>query len=139
MTLRFSAVSLAVSLILFVLLAALAVFGADAGWLRNYFGDVLAVVWLYFVFATVVAARPVVLALAAFGVGCGLELMQYLVSLQHWQIPNRALRIVLGSTPDWMDVLAYGLGALAVLGIEALRAQVGGRTTSEAVTEGAIE
>jgi hypothetical protein len=39
-------------------------------------------------------------------------------------IPNRALRIVLGSTADWWDVLAYVIGFAAVLAIESLRGVV---------------
>ena len=106
------------ALVLFVLLALLATVGARAGWLRGFFGDVLAVAWLYFVFKSVVAARPWQLALAAFGSGCLLELGQYLAKLWHWQIPNPALRILLGSTPDRLDVLAYAIGGAAVLWID---------------------
>ena len=57
-------------------------------------------------------------ALAAFGVGCALELGQYLARLGHWQIANPVLRVVIGSTPDWLDVLAYAIGAAAVVVIE---------------------
>lgn len=115
---RFDPRAFATALGLFVLLVLLATLGARAGWLRGFFGDVLAVVWLYFVFKTVVAARPVPLALAAFGVGCVLELGQYLARLGHWQIANPVLRIVIGSTPDWLDVLAFGIGAVVVVSIE---------------------
>ena len=108
---RFDARAFAIALGLFVLLVLLATLGARAGWLRGFFGDVLAVAWLYFGFKTVVAARPMPLALAAFGVGCALELGQYLARLGHWQIANPVLRVVIGSTPDWLDVLAYGVGA----------------------------
>ncbi|MGJ7484662.1 DUF2809 domain-containing protein [Variovorax sp. LT2P21] len=115
---RFDARAFATALVLFVLLVLLATFGARAGWLRGFFGDVLAVVWLYFVFKTVVAARPMLLALAAFGVGSALELGQYLAQLGHWQIANPLLRVVIGSTPDWLDVLAYAIGAVAVVSVE---------------------
>lgn len=115
---RFDARAFATALALFVLLVLLATLGAHAGWLRGFFGDVLAVAWLYFVFKTVVAVRPMPLALAAFGVGCALELGQYLARLGQWQIANPVLRIVIGSTPDWLDVLAYAIGAAAVVAIE---------------------
>lgn len=115
---RFDARSFATALVLLVLLVLLATFGARAGWLRSFFGDVLAVVWLCFVFKTMLAVRPMPLALAAFGVGCALELGQYLARLGHWQIANPVLRIVIGSTPDWLDVVAYGIGAVAVVLIE---------------------
>ena len=115
---RFDARAFATALALFVFLVLLATVGARAGWLRGFFGDVLAVVWLYFVFKTVVAARPMPLALAAFGVGSALELGQVLAQLGHWQVANPVLRVVIGSTPDWLDVVAYGLGAVAAVSIE---------------------
>ena len=101
MTLRFDSRALVTAMSIFAMLVSLAVFGAHAGWLRSFFG-----------------------------VGCALESMQYLVGLWHVRIGNPVLRIVLGSTPDWMDVLAYALGFVAVLTVErALRA---GRPTASA-------
>jgi hypothetical protein len=107
---------------LFVVLVLLATVGAHWGWLRSFFGDVLAVVWVYFVFRMFIAARVLPLTLAALGVGLAVELGQYLASTWHLHIANRALRIVLGSTADWWDVLAYAIGFAAVLAAEALRA-----------------
>ena len=120
MTFRFNSRALAASLLLFDLLVLLATFGARTGWLRSFFGDVLAVIWLYYLFKTMLAARPLPLAFAAFGVGCALELTQYLARLWHLQIGNRILRIVVGSTPDLMDVLAYAIGFVTVLSIESV-------------------
>ncbi|CAN5701298.1 hypothetical protein BH10PSE18_BH10PSE18_14200 [soil metagenome] len=120
---RLDPAALAWALALFVALVLLATVGARTGWLRNFFGDVLAVIWLHAVFRSVLAVRPTYLALAAFGTGCALEFGQYLAALWHWQLPNRALRILLGSTPDWNDVLAYGLGLAAILLLEAWRAR----------------
>ena len=118
---RLAPLSLAGALALFVLLALLATVGARWGWVRSFLGDVLAVVWVYFVFKTAIGARVWPLALAALGVGCAVELGQYLASVWHLRISNRALRIVLGSTADWWDVAAYVLGFFGVLGIERLR------------------
>jgi hypothetical protein len=119
---RFDPLSLVWAVALFVVLVLLATVGAHWGWLRSFFGDVLAVVWVYFVFRMFIAARVLPLALAAFGVGLAVELGQYLASTWHLHIANRALRIVLGSTADWWDVLAYAIGFAAVLAAEALRA-----------------
>ncbi|WP_339092818.1 DUF2809 domain-containing protein [Variovorax paradoxus] len=118
---RFDPLSLAWAVALFVLLVLLATVGARWGWLRSFFGDVLAVVWVYFVFKTAIGARVLPLALAALAVGCAVELGQYLASAWHLRIPNRALRIVLGSTADWWDVLAYTIGFASVLALEGLR------------------
>jgi hypothetical protein len=115
---RFDSRAGLVALGLFVLLVLLATLGARTGWLRGFFGDVLAVAWLYFVFKTLVATRPWTRALAAFGTGCLLELVQFVARLWHWQIAHPVLRIVVGSTPDWVDVLAYALGAAAVLALD---------------------
>jgi hypothetical protein len=122
---RFDPLSLAWAVALFIVLALLATVGARWGWLRSFFGDVLAVVWVYFVFKTFIAARVRPLASAALGVGYAVELGQFLASAWHLHIPNRALRIVLGSTADWWDVVAYTIGFAAVLALEALRAKLG--------------
>ena len=124
---RFDPLSLAWAVALFIVLVLLATVGARWGWLRSFFGDVLAVVWVYFVFKTFIAARVLPLALAALGVGYAVELGQFLASAWHLHIPNRALRIVLGSTADWWDVVAYTIGFAAVLALEALRATFGVR------------
>jgi hypothetical protein len=121
---RFDLLSLAWAVALFLVLVLLATVGARWGWLRSFFGDVLAVMWVYVVFKTFVAARVLPLALAALGVGLAVELGQFLASAWQLHIPNRALRIVLGSTADWWDVLAYAIGFGAVLAIEALRSAV---------------
>ena len=118
---RFDLLSLAWAVALFLVLVLLATVGARWGWLRSFFGDVLAVMWVYVVFKTFIAARVLPLALAALGVGLAVELGQFLASSSQLHIPNRALRIVLGSTADWWDVLAYAIGFLVVLAIEALR------------------
>jgi hypothetical protein len=117
---RFDPLSLVWAVALFFVLVLLATVGARWGWLRSFFGDVLAVAWVYVVFKTFIAARVLPLALASLGVGLAVELGQFLASAWHLHIPNRALRIVLGSTADWWDVAAYLIGFAAVLAIEAL-------------------
>ena len=130
---RFDLLSLAWAVALFVLLVLLATVGARWGWVRSFFGDVLAVAWVYVVFKTFVAARVLPLALAAFGVGLLVELGQFLASTWHLHIPNRALRIVLGATADWWDVLAYAIGFVAVLAVEgAVRKLRAGRPLASA-------
>jgi hypothetical protein len=112
---QFNGRAFAVAVILFVLLALLATVGRHTGFLRSFGGDVLAVVWLYYVFRAVLKGPPVPLAVAAFLVGCALEVEQYVMARMHWRIPYRWLRIVLGTTADWMDVLAYAVGLGIVL------------------------
>lgn len=93
-------------------------------WLRGFFGDMLAVVWVYFLLKAFLEAKRHVLALAAFSVGCLVELGQYVAAVNGWYTANPVLRTVLGSVADWMDVLAYAGGFLLVLAYEALRSRI---------------
>ena len=87
--------------------------------IRPYVGDLLAVVFLYCLlksFAAVPTA-PTVLAVLLFAYG--VEISQYFhlaarLGLGHLQL---AL-VVLGSHFSWLDMLAYTLGALLLLGAE---------------------
>jgi len=107
------------TVVLFIALALLATVGAHLGLLRSFFGDVFAVIWVYAGFKTFIRAPSWWLACAAWGIGLLVEFGQYLSMLFHFRIGNPILRAVLGSTPDWWDVLAYTLGLVAVLVIDA--------------------
>lgn len=103
--------SLLLALLLFGLLVLLATLGRHWGWIRSFGGDLLAVVWLYYLMGSALRAPAAWLASAAFAVGALLELGQYLAAQLHWQFSSPVLRIVLGSTADGFDLLAYALGA----------------------------
>lgn len=115
MRLRFEGRSAIFALLWFAVLVWLATAGANLGWLRGFGGDVLAVIWLYCLLRAVLDAPAHWLAAAALGCGLLIEFGQYLAATLHWQIGNRALRIVLGATPDWLDVLAYCIGFILIL------------------------
>jgi hypothetical protein len=116
---RFDRGALIWTIVLFIALALLATVGAHLGLLRSFFGDVFAVIWVYAGFKTFIRAPNWWLAFAAWGIGLLVEFGQYLSMLFHFRIENPILRAVLGSTPDWWDVLAYTLGLVAVLAIDA--------------------
>ena len=124
MTLRFDREAALWAALIFIIEVLIATVWSHHPWLRGFVGDVLAVVWVYFLLKTVFKASPLSLALLAFAVGCGVELGQYVAAVNGWHVQNRALRIVLGSVADWMDVLAYGCGFLMVLGLELLLARL---------------
>lgn len=107
---RFDGRSAVLAGALLVLLVMLATLGAGLGWVRSFLGDVLAVVWVYGVLAMVVWMRPPWRPLLALSAGLAVELGQYLAMQGGWRVQSPVLRIVLGSTPDWLDVLAYLLG-----------------------------
>lgn len=95
---------------LFVLLVLLATLGAGLGWIRSFVGDVLAILWLHRLLASAVWLRPPMRPLLALAVGLAVEAVQYLNQQMGWQVASPVLRIVLGSTPDWLDVAAYLIG-----------------------------
>ncbi|MBD9436949.1 DUF2809 domain-containing protein [Pseudoxanthomonas sp. PXM03] len=115
---RFDAVSAAWALALLVLLVLLATVGAGLGWTRSFVGDVLAVVWVHCLLATVAWMRPPMRPLLALAVGLVVEAVQYVSQQTGWQVASPVLRIVLGSTPDALDVLAYLIGFLLALLLE---------------------
>lgn len=120
MSLRFDPASFLRAALLFVVLVLLATFGQDLGWVRSFFGDVLAVAWVFYSIRAFVKARACSIATIAFATGAAVELVQLLLASFDVQIPNRILRIVFGATPDWWDILAYAIGAALVLGVEFL-------------------
>lgn len=95
---------------LFALLVLLATLGAGLGWVRSFVGDVLAVVWMHCLLASAVWLRPPMRPLLALVAGLAVEAVQYINQQMGWQVASPVLRIVLGSTPDWLDVAAYLVG-----------------------------
>lgn len=107
---RFDRAAASWALGLFVLLVLLATVGAGLGWIRSFAGDVVAVVWVHCLLAAVVWMRPPLRPLLALAVGLAVEAAQCISQQTGWQVSSPALRIVLGSTPDWLDVMAYLIG-----------------------------
>lgn len=124
MTLRFDREAALWAVLIFIIEVLIATVWSHHPWLRGFVGDVLAVVWVYFLLKAVAKANTTGLALAAFAVGCGVELAQYVAAVNGWHVENRVLRIVLGSVADWMDVLAYAAGLVGVLALEFLLARL---------------
>lgn len=124
LTLRFDREAALWALFIFVIEVLIATVWSHHRWVRGFIGDVLAVVWVYFLLKTVVRANTYGLALVAFAVGCVVELAQYVAATNGWHVQDRVLKILLGSVADWMDLLAYACGFLLILVFEFLRARV---------------
>lgn len=112
MMFRFSPPYALLALLLFLVELAIALFVKD-NLIRPFVGDLLVVVLLYCLAATFVQCRPWLLALGVLAFAWLIEWGQYfqLVTLLGLQ-DNRLARIVIGSTFDPLDLLAYSLGAL---------------------------
>ena len=125
MRLTFNRSAFAALLAVTVVEVLIATLGKPYPLLRGFVGDVVAVGWAYLVYRSFIRAGVLPLAIAALLTGYAVEFGQYLARLFGWRLEQPVLRILLGSVPDWWDVLAYTLGFFLVLLLAALRRQVG--------------
>ena len=136
---QFSPRFLALALALFAVLVVIALYVHD-GFIRPFLGDVLVVVWMFAVVRTwlVIDSGKLVIALVCFA--WLVELGQYLQLVETLGLERyRLARIVLGSTFDWMDLLAYTLGGalIVVMSLVATRGKKTGVSgPEEKVTRG---
>lgn len=104
--------------LLFLLEVYIALFVHDSI-IRPYAGDFLATIFLYCLARGLLMAAPKKVALGVLLTAYAIEGLQYVHLLrwlgwQHWQVA----RIVLGSSFEWTDLLAYTLGIGLALGLE---------------------
>lgn len=91
-------------------------------WIRPHGGDVLAVVLVYLGLRAVTRLEVIGAATTAFAIACLIEIGQWLDLLHLLGLkPDSVAGTVLGSSFDWSDILAYGIGTIAVLLVERLR------------------
>ena len=80
------------------------------GFVRHYAGDVLAVVLLYALARAAFSVPPLNLPLKIFAFAAALELAQYLGAVQILGIENKILKVMIGGTFDFADLLCYAAG-----------------------------
>ncbi|CED57894.1 membrane protein [Aliivibrio wodanis] len=107
-----------ISVIILSTLTIIALFIQDS-FIRPFLGDVLVVVWLYYLMSSVLNLAPIKLSFIVVSISFAIEAFQYLsilklLGLDHYSI----LRIILGSTFDWMDLFAYTIGGVLCLTFE---------------------
>ena len=87
--------------------------------IRPYVGDLLAVVFLYCLARSVAAVPPTPTIIAVLFFAYAVEISQYFHLATHLGLQHARLAlVVLGSHFSWGDMLAYTLGALALVGFE---------------------
>ena len=80
------------------------------GFVRHYAGDVLAVVLLYALARAIFSVPPLNLPLKIFAFAAALELAQYFGAVQILGIENKILKVMIGGTFDFADLLCYAAG-----------------------------
>jgi hypothetical protein len=103
-----------ISLVILVLEICIALFVHDR-FIRPFFGDVLAVALVYTSLRTILKAKALYVLIGVFIFACSLEFLQYLQIAKSFGLDDyKVLKIILGSTFDWWDILAYFLGCLGI-------------------------
>ena len=82
------------------------------GFVRHYAGDVLAVILLYALARAIFSAPPLNLPLKIFAFAAALELAQYFGAVQILGIENKILKVMIGGTFDFTDLLCYAAGCV---------------------------
>ena len=82
------------------------------GFVRHYAGDVLAVVLLYALARAIFSKPPLNLPLKIFAFAAALELVQYFGVVQILGIENKILKVMIGGTFDFADLLCYAAGCV---------------------------
>lgn len=104
---------------LFVIEVVIATKLSHWGFVRSSLGDVLVTMLLYCAALAVRDFERVRLALAIFGFACVIEAAQYLHLAQALGLePRSALRVVLGDSFSWADVVCYFAGCLLALALD---------------------
>ena len=82
------------------------------GFVRHYAGDVLAVILLYALARAIFSVPPLNLPLKIFAFAAALELAQYFGVVQILGIENKILKVMIGGTFDFTDLLCYAAGCV---------------------------
>ncbi|PZV14034.1 MAG: DUF2809 domain-containing protein [Pseudanabaena sp.] len=103
------------TVLLFLIEVYIAVF-IDDQFIRPLVEDVLVVILIYCFIKSFWKVRPNVAALSVFVFACVIEGLQYLNLVDRLGLrQNRVLATILGTTFDWKDIFAYGLGTVIIL------------------------
>jgi hypothetical protein len=86
---------------------------------RPFFGDVLVVILVYCFIQSFWKIQPVKAMAGVFVFACVVEGLQYLNIVGKLGLrPYKLLVIILGSSFDWGDILAYAVGSTIVIFVE---------------------
>jgi Protein of unknown function (DUF2809) len=106
------------TLLLFLIEVFIGVFVHDS-FIRPFIGDMFIVIFIYCFVQSFWKTNPKLLLIQIFIFACVVEGLQYLNIVDKLGIrQNKLLVIILGSSFDWGDILAYALGCGIVLWYE---------------------
>ncbi|HBL85480.1 MAG: hypothetical protein A2Y17_06185 [Clostridiales bacterium GWF2_38_85] len=93
--------------------------------IRPYGGDVIVVIVLYCFIRIFIPEKVKLLPLYIFLFAVAVEFAQYFeyVKLLGFQ-DNKFMRVLLGTSFSWYDILSYAIGCVVLVGIEMLRHRI---------------
>ena len=94
------------------------------GFVRHYAGDVLAVILLYSLAQAIFSVPPLNLPLKIFAFAAALELAQYFGAVQILGVENKILKVMIGGTFDFADLLCYAAGCVLVGAAEKFESKI---------------
>lgn len=109
---RFDRSSFLISVIIFFIEVLIAKFVNDA-FIRPYGGDILVVILIYYFVKSFLQVKPFYLALGVLLFAYMVEVGQYFKMVEVLGLQDyKLMRIVLGTSFSWIDILCYTIGAI---------------------------
>ena len=119
--LRFQKTYFILTIILFLIEVFIAIYINDSI-IRPYVGDFLVVMLIYCFIQTFFKFPVIKLAVGVLLFAYVIEVLQYFNLVDRLGLGgSRIARIIIGSSFEWIDLVAYTLGILVVIGIEKLQ------------------
>ena len=109
--------SFLINILLLIILIYIAIYVNDQ-FVRPFLGDVLVVIWLFYLVRSFLNISNHAIAVGVLMIAYSVEFSQYLQIIPWLGLENiKVINIVLGTTYDHYDLLAYTIGCAIVLGI----------------------
>jgi len=110
----------AIALVSFTAIVYIALFVTQP-FVRGHLGDVLVVIPIHCAIRVIFPKKPKLLALYVFLFACLVEFTQYFNLLELLGLAHITwLRVVVGVTFDWMDIVCYAVGCALMFGLDML-------------------
>lgn len=108
---RFDLKSFIIFLIIFFIEVLIAKFVNDS-FIRPYGGDILVVILMYYFCKAFIETKSIYLVIGTVLFAYLVEFGQYLKLVEILGIENKILRVVIGSSFSWGDILCYTIGGV---------------------------
>lgn len=118
MILQFNKTYVILSILLFITEIVIALF-LKSGFIRHTFGDYLFVILIYCFFKSFIKGKHFYIAMGVLAFSFAIEFLQLVNILKPLNLQNNHLaKLILGSTFQFSDLVAYTLGIITVLIVE---------------------